>query len=134
MRPPFNDIKIKITDHTNALNELKGLAYGIQSIQLNDTEYMFVCFYDLTKERMGTTILDKFNNELRLTLDIPAELFVLFGIFTNAVLAWEQGTGQFPTDITDLYNGQAVVTNVNNRNSLVPTNESNEVHPDFKLD
>lgn len=135
MRPSFQEISKQITEHTAAVNELKTLAYGIHAVEIAGNRYTFICYYDLNNERMASTLLDKFNNELRLTVDIPIEVFVLFGVFSQAVVAWELGQGLFPTDIPDLYGTSGHKVSVKVQNELVLGNTvPQEVHQDFKLD
>lgn len=103
-RPTFAEIDASIQQHRSQLDELKSLAYGIQTVDIENKTYSFVCFYDLASGLMKTTLLDQHNNEFHLTNEIPISVIVAYGAFCQSVINWQNGLAEFPVNMEKIYN------------------------------
>lgn len=101
MRPTFAELRNSIQQHLDSVNELKAMAYGIQEITCLEKKYVFICYYDMETTEMGVTILDQHMSEIRMTSEIPKEVYVLFGAYSHAVTEWQEGRGEFPAGNLD---------------------------------
>ena len=136
MRPSFFEIRAQIDEYIKNVKELESLAYGIQEVQHANTTYTFVCFYDKAKREMGVTLLDHMHNEIRLTSELPIEIFVAFGAFAHAVLEWQDGKGEFPAQNIDEQHANFIANarQILQRLRHVPKPTEQPVVDDFKLE
>jgi hypothetical protein len=78
--------------------ELMTACYNISKYPYpeQDTDYIFVSYYDKQYARMGFSVQDETGTAIKILTELPVTILIAFGEYCKGVQQWESGEVDYP--------------------------------------